>query len=217
MIIDAFKNKIFPMVPTGFSEDDVDEDELLKKRREEDGKLPTIEEELEDEIPDTSTSEQMSRLDKIYAPLIRKYFMENSLIKIMKKLREYKENPAKLQMYNNLMVHLNIGLENDIKNMSEDKVQEKKHLDYLKSLVRAIIDAGQKYGMSDLETEEEAEKRQRGQELKILTPKQMITRLPILLAQLKEGNNSQKLKEEIRQIAYSLYRSKNLSKQSIII
>ena len=40
----------------------------------------------------------------------------------------------------------------------------------------------------------------------------MITRLPILLAQLKAGNNSQKFKNEIRQIAYSLYRSKNLSK-----
>ena len=40
----------------------------------------------------------------------------------------------------------------------------------------------------------------------------MITRLPILLAQLKLGNNSQKLKNEIRQIIYSLYRSKNLSK-----
>ena len=40
----------------------------------------------------------------------------------------------------------------------------------------------------------------------------MITRLPILLAQLKAGNNSQKLKNEIKQIAYSLYRSRNLSK-----
>ena len=40
----------------------------------------------------------------------------------------------------------------------------------------------------------------------------MIPRLPILLAQLKAGNNSQKLKNEIRQIVYSLYRSKNLSK-----
>ena len=40
----------------------------------------------------------------------------------------------------------------------------------------------------------------------------MITRFPILLAQLKASNNSQKLKNEIRQIAYSLYRSKNLSK-----
>ena len=46
-----------------------------------------------------------------------------------------------------------------------------------------------------------------------MTPKQMITRLPILLAQLKAGNNSQKLKHEIRQITYSLYGSKNLSKK----
>ena len=53
--------------------------------------------------------------------------------------------------------------------------------------------------------------------LKIMTPKQMITRLPILLAQLKAGNNSQKFKNEIRQLLYYLYRSKNLSqKQSII-
>ena len=40
----------------------------------------------------------------------------------------------------------------------------------------------------------------------------MITRLHILLAQLKAGNNSQKHKNEIRQIVHSLYRSKNLSK-----
>ena len=40
----------------------------------------------------------------------------------------------------------------------------------------------------------------------------MITRLPILLAQLKAGDHSQKRKSEIRQIVYSLYRSKNLSK-----
>ena len=66
--------------------------------------------------------------------------------------------------------------------------------------------------MPDLETEEDAERRQRGQGLKILTPKQMITRLPILSAQLKAGNNSQKLKSEIRKLLYHLYRSKNSSK-----
>ena len=59
--------------------------------------------------------------------------------------------------------------------------------------------------------ESEDEIKQEGQVLEILTPQQMITRLPILLAQLKAGNNSQKLKNEIRQIVYSLYRSKNLS------
>ena len=68
--------------------------------------------------------------------------------------------------------------------------------------------------MPDLESEESAEQRrnQRGQGLKILTPEQMLSRLPISLAQLKAGNNSEKLKNEIRQLLYSLYRAKKLSK-----
>ena len=48
--------------------------------------------------------------------------------------------------------------------------------------------------------------------LKILTNKQMLNRLPILLAQIQAGNNSSKLKNEARQILYSLYRSKVLTK-----
>ena len=52
-----------------------------------------------------------------------------------------------------------------------------------------------------------------GKGLKILTPNQMLSRLPITLAQLKAGNNSEKLKNEIRQLLYSLYRSKKLTKQ----
>ena len=43
---------------------------------------------------------------------------------------------------------------------------------------------------------------------KILTPKQMLQRLPIALAQVKAGNNSESLLNEIRQIVYSLYQSK---------
>ena len=54
---------------------------------------------------------------------------------------------------------------------------------------------------------------QSGKGLKILTPDQMLSRLPITLAQLKAGNNSEKLKNEIRQLLYSLYRSKKLTKQ----
>ena len=48
----------------------------------------------------------------------------------------------------------------------------------------------------------------KGEGLKILTNKQMLNRVPILLAQIKAGNNSKSLKNEIRQILYSLYRSK---------
>ena len=54
---------------------------------------------------------------------------------------------------------------------------------------------------------------QKGKGLKILTPSQMLSGLPISLAQLKAGNNSEKLKNEIRQLLYSLYRSKNMTKQ----
>ena len=54
---------------------------------------------------------------------------------------------------------------------------------------------------------------QEGKGLKILTPNQMLNRLPITLAQLKAGNNSNKVKNEIRQLLYSLYRSKNMTDQ----
>ena len=68
--------------------------------------------------------------------------------------------------------------------------------------------------MPNLESEASVTQRrnQRGQGLEILTPQQMLSRLPISLAQLKGGNNSEKLKNEIRQLLYSLYRSKKLSK-----
>ena len=54
---------------------------------------------------------------------------------------------------------------------------------------------------------------QSGHGLKILRPNQMLSRLPITLAQLKGGSNSEKLKNEIRQLLYSLYRSRKLTKQ----
>ena len=61
----------------------------------------------------------------------------------------------------------------------------------------------------------EFNRQQQGQGLKILTPNQMLGRLTIFLAQLKAGNNSEKLKNEIRQPFYSLCRSKkNLQNNS---
>ena len=49
--------------------------------------------------------------------------------------------------------------------------------------------------------------------LKILTPKQMLQRLPIALAQVKAGKNSENLLNEIRQIIYSLYQLKEITKK----
>ena len=57
------------------------------------------------------------------------------------------------------------------------------------------------------------EQDQEGERLKILTPQQMLSRLPIPLAQLKVGNKPEKLKNEVRQLLHSLYRSKMLSKK----
>ena len=59
----------------------------------------------------------------------------------------------------------------------------------------------------------QAKQETKGAGLKILTPKQMLQRLPIALAQLKAGNNSESLLNEIRQIVYSLYQSKQITKK----
>ena len=69
--------------------------------------------------------------------------------------------------------------------------------------------------MPELESEESAEQRrnQPGKGLKILTPSQMLSRLLISLAQLEAGNISVTLKNEIRQLSYSFYHSKNMTKQ----
>ena len=55
-----------------------------------------------------------------------------------------------------------------------------------------------------------------GTGLKILSPKQMLQRLPIALAQVKAGNNSESLSNEIRQIVYSYYQSKQITKKYTI-
>ena len=64
--------------------------------------------------------------------------------------------------------------------------------------------------MSEANTKAKANK---GTGLKMLTPKQMLQRLPMALAQVKAGNNSESLLNEIRQIIYSLYQSKQITKK----
>ena len=77
----------------------------------------------------------------------------------------------------------------------------------LKEIVEGFLyEESDTTNMPELESEESAAKRrnQPGKGLKILTPGQMLSRLPISLAQLKAGNDSQKLKNEIRQLCKSL-------------
>ena len=86
--------------------------------------------------------------------------------------------------------------------MSKDEIEIEKP-DKILKIVEEIINFNKKI------------KKKLGYGLKILTPGQMLSRLPIFLAQLKAGHNSEKLKNEIRQLSYSLYRSKNLQSNSI--
>ena len=84
--------------------------------------------------------------------------------------------------------------------MSEEKKETEKPDEILKT-VEEILEFNKKI------------QKQLGLGLKILTPDQMLSSLPITLVQLKAGNDSEKLKNEIRQLLYSLYRSKKLTKQ----
>ena len=157
--------------------------------------------------------------NKLGSVLIRKYFNKGSLLELFKFLR-YSQNKATGGPQQALIEVNLLDLKKDIRNMSDDEIKNK-NLDLIAYFVEKILDTVKKINqeqqpdttdMSELEDEKSAAERQQGQGLKILTPEQMITRLPILLAELRVGNNSNKLKSEIRQIIYSLYRSKNLSK-----
>ena len=69
------------------------------------------------------------------------------------------------------------------------------------------------YGSTIIEAKRLAKEEQEGTGLKILTTNQMLKRLPIALAQIKAGNNSESILNEIKQIVYSLYRSKEITKK----
>ena len=86
-----------------------------------------------------------------------------------------------------------------IKNVPKDKVSRVEKNKKIIDIVERILELNSK--------------NQSGLGLKILTPNQMLSRLPITLAQLNVGNNSKKLKNEIRQLFYSLHRPKKLTKQ----
>ena len=120
------------------------------------------------------------------------------------------------------------------KSLEEAKITQEHFLEYLNVIRKGNKNAEQKktlaninmlynarneaikfiedYGPTILEAKKLA-REQEGTGLKILTPNQMLKRLPIALAQLKAGNKSESLLNEIRQIVYSLYRSKEISKK----
>ena len=110
----------------------------------------------------------------------------------------YKVNTNKS---NKLVNAINIGLKDFKKEFKEMPEEERKieKPDNIVKLVEEILSFNKQ--------------KQEGQGIKMLTPDQVLSRLPISLAQLQAGNNSEELKNEIRQLLYSLYRSKYMTKQ----
>ena len=118
--------------------------------------------------------------------------------------------------------------------LKEAKNCQKNYLDYLKTIRKGNKSVEQRktlanlnvfynaresaikfiedYGSMILEAKKLA-REQEGTGLKILTPNQMLKRLPIALAQIKAGNNSESLLNEITHVVYSLYRSKEITKK----
>ena len=100
------------------------------------------------------------------------------------------------------------------KGNNKRKSKEQKNALYsIETLYKARNEAIKFYDDYSLIMSEAKIKAAKGTGLKILTPKQMLQRLPIALAQVKAGNNSENLLNEIRQIVCSLYQSKEITKQ----
>ena len=116
-----------------------------------------------------------------------------------KKLYETKDKKKNNELVELIKVKWS-DLKDEIKKMSKEEIEDEKP-DKIPKIVEEIIIFNNE------------NKKQQGLGLKILTPDQVLNRIPITLAQLKAGYNSEKLKNEIRQLLYSLYRSKKLTKQ----
>ena len=116
----------------------------------------------------------------------------------MKKIMYKTKNTNRNKDLVNVIKSRLVDLKNEIKKMSEDETEIEKP-DEMVDIVEKILELN--------------DQNQEGKGLNILTPDQTLSGLPISLAQLKVGNDSEKLKNEIIQLLYSLYRSKKLSKR----
>ena len=129
--------------------------------------------------------------------LFKKYFDFETPTQLTKNLFEIKDKGKNNDFVEEIKNRWS-KLKDEVEKMSEVEKEIEKP-DKILEIVEEIL------------TFNEQQQSQKG--LKNLTPNQMLSRLPITLAQLKAGNNSEKLKNEIRQLLYSLYRSKNMTKQ----
>ena len=144
--------------------------------------------------------------------LLDKNFEYKSIDELVDSFNNPKINEKLDESFDKITTRLN-ALKNLVKILSD--TTEKKIIDDVIKSAEFTLDYiaswGDSYSESDFSSFEVNDTK--GSGLKILAPNQMHSRLPISLAQLKAGSSSEKLKNEIRQLLNSLYRSKKLTKQ----
>ena len=124
--------------------------------------------------------------------LFRKYFNFETPTQLTKKLFEIKDKKKNNDFVEEIKSRWS-KLKDEIKEMSENERKKIEQPDKISKIVEEILKFNKQ--------------KETGQGLKILTPQRMFSRLPISLAQVEAGNSSEKIKNEIRQLLYSLFRS----------
>ena len=132
---------------------------------------------------------------------------------------EIRNNIISLDTANTEQANLLSYINDFMKTKPRDPEKRKLRADVLNSVTglvngREMVLSAFKSGIFQVSKEsQEGKGTNEGEGLKILIPNQMLKRLPIALAQVKAGNNSESLLKEIRQIVYSLYQSKEITKK----
>ena len=186
-------------------------------------KLPSIKDFIPIENFNPEIIAEIKRIEEIEKNVHRDKMVYKSTGKIydfrgFKTIRTYgneiRNNVTSLAVTNLEQVNLLAHIQNFMKNTKpQDPEQKKLKSDVLNS-VRALVKVRELiYNAFRSGIFHRLEESQKGKGLKILTPNQMLKRLPIALAQIKAGSNSESLLNEIRQIVYSLYRSKEITKK----
>ena len=190
-------------------------------------KLPSIEDFVPTEKFNPQIIAEIKRIEEIEKNVDRdKMFYEgtnrNYDFRGFKTIRAYgndiRNNVTSLKTANfeqaNLMAHIHDFVKNTKPQDPKQKKLKSDVLDSVRALVKGrelMYNAFRSGIFRRLEESQEGEGVNK--QLKILTPNQILKRLPIALAQVKAGNNSESLLNEIRQIVYALYRSKEITKK----
>ena len=196
-VIDAFKTGIFPYIDGSRIKKESEEESGGESEEEsEEKKLEKIKDDFKKFIEYIGNESKSTNCDLFKD--FSDFWVPSALAKKLYETKNKRNNSKLLNTIKDRWSHL----EDKVKEMSEDE-KEIEQPDRILKIVEEILNSNKEIWQKE------------GLRLKILTRNQMLSRLPISLAQLKTGNNSEKLKNEIRQLLYSLYRSKKLTNNSI--